>query len=144
MLSKTKVREIISAAFKDENAQVSVKEVLALFASAKKGGETKTTVLDADGNLVGKLCSLYNVWLPISEFRLVSGKPVPMCKHAESYKRKSETAAKAEKAKLDAAMAEGTISVEEWKLSCAALNHKEDMVLPENCFDSAEELLASL
>ena len=67
-LSKKKVREMIFERFEGQET-IALNEVLALFASAERAGSgEQTTVLDDEGNVIGKRCSYFGVYLPISEF----------------------------------------------------------------------------
>ncbi len=67
-LSKKRVRELITEKF-GTDGEVAINDVLALFASAERGttGET-TLVFNENGEVIGKKCSYFGVYMPISEF----------------------------------------------------------------------------
>lgn len=149
-LSKTKVREMISEKFgEDTNVEVKLADVLALF-DGKSNGSTAGSALvkDADGNIVGKRCSYFGKFMPISEFGKRGENYAYQCKLAESIGRKKRTEAINAKAALDEQLANEEISVEEWKAGLAEIEAKksEKVELPADAvaYDTAEELLANI
>lgn len=147
-LSKTKVRDMISEKF-GTDGQVDIKDVLALF-DGKSSGSTagSTLVKDADGNVVGKRCSYFGKFMPISEFGKRGENYAYQCKLAESIGRKARTEAINAKAALDEQLANEEISVAEWKEGLEAIEAKktEKVELPADvvAYETAEELLENI
>ena len=149
-LSKTKVREMIESQFGTEG-QVDVKDVIALFQSGNKTAAGSSLVKDAEGNIVGKRCSYFGVYMPIEEFGKRGENYAYQCKTAESIGRKKRTEIVNKKAEIDEMLQNEEISVAEWKEKLAELEAMKDEKVaitdiedaPEY-FETAEELLASL
>lgn len=147
-LSKSKVREMILEAYPNAEQTVTVMDILDLFNSNGTGGFTSTLVRDESGNVVGKKCSYFGVFMFIDEFGVRGGKYSHMSKLGESLTRKTATEKKNTKAALDAQLADSTITVDEWKDQIAALEHAPkvsiDSIDAPAHFATAEELLAAL
>lgn len=146
-LSKSKVKEMISSVYPNAEQTVTVQDILDLFNSNTTGGFTSTLVRNDYGVVVGKKCSYFGVFMHIEEFGLRGGKYAHMCKLGESLTREAATAKKRAKAMLDAKLADGTITVDEWK---AKMNETAERVSIEEAqhrpeyFETPEELLATL
>jgi len=150
-LSKTKVREMIESAFGKEG-QVDVKDVIALFEGKGKGTTAGSTLVkDADGNVIGKRCSYFGVYMPIEEFGKRGENYAYQCKLAESIGRKKRTEIVNKKAELDEQLQNEEITVAEWKEALAELEKMKDEKVtitdiedaPEY-FETAEELIEAL
>lgn len=148
-LSKSKVREMILEVYPNVEQTVSVQDILDLFNSNGTGGFTSTLVRDESGNVVGKKCSYFGVFMFIDEFGVRGDKYAHMSKLGESLTRKSATEKKNTKAALDAQLADGTITVDEWKDQLASMENAPRISIdsvesaPAH-FATAEELLAAL
>ncbi len=68
-LSKKRVREMITEKFGDADT-ISTTELMDLFASGTAGNSTgeSTIAIDEDGEIIGKRCSYFGVYMDISEF----------------------------------------------------------------------------
>lgn len=147
-LSKSKVREMILEVYPNAEQTVTVQDILDLFNSnGGTGGFTSTLVRNSEGVVVGKKCSYFGVFMFIEEFGIRGEKYAHMSKLGESLTRKAATAKKNAKAALDAQLADGTITVDEWKaqLSEDAGKVSIDSVAEAPVhFETAEELLAAL
>lgn len=148
-LSKTKVREMITKEF-GETGKVEISAVLALFEGASREAGT-TTVYDANGNVVGKRCSYFGVFMNIEEFGKRGETFSFQSKLAESIVRKQRTEAANEKKLLDEQLADGVLTVEDWKDGLAKIEaNKEVKVSIESIedapthFATAEDFKASL
>ena len=148
-LSKTKVREMIEEKFgTDRDVEVKLGDVIALFEGRTNASAGSTLVKDADGNVIGKRCSYFGKFMPISEFGKRGENYAYQCKTAEAIGRKLRAEAIKAKDALDERLANEEISIAEWKEGLAEIeemkNQKQE--LPENviAFDTAEELLAAL
>ena len=147
-LSKSKVREMILEVYPNAEQTVSVQDILDLFNSNGTGGFTSTLVRNSEGVVVGKKCSYFGVFMFIEEFGIRGEKYAHMSKLGESLTRKAATAKKNAKAALDAQLADGTISVDEWReaLDCDKTSRIRIDTIAEAPvhFNTAEELLAAL
>lgn len=147
-LSKSKVREMILEVYPNAEQTVSVQDILDLFNSNGTGGFTSTLVRNSEGVVVGKKCSYFGVFMFIEEFGIRGEKYAHMSKLGESLTRKAATAKKNAKAALDAQLADGTISVDEWRdaLDCDETSRISIDTVEEAPvhFNTAEELLAAL
>lgn len=147
-LSKTKVREMLTEKFgKDGEVEVKLSDVLALFVGKSKEAGS-TLVKDAEGNVVGKRCSYFGIFMPISEFGKRGEVYAYQCKLAESLNRKARTAALAAKAALDEQLANEEISVAEWKAGLTEIESAKNakMSIPEGTeyYETADDLLKAL
>lgn len=147
-LSKSKVREMILEVYPNTEQTVTVQDILDLFNSnGGTGGFTSTLVRNSEGVVVGKKCSYFGVYMFIEEFGIRGNKYSHMSKLGESLTRKAATAKKNAKEALDAQLADGTITVDEWKerLNTDSVRISIDCTAEAPAhFDTAEELLAAL
>lgn len=151
VLSKKKVAEMITEKFGTEG-QVNVVDVLAIF-KAKSGGSAGQTTLvyNEDGEVIGKRCSYFGVFMLIEEFGKRGDTYSYQSKLAESIVRKQRTAANNTKKLADEELAEEIITVEEWREKLTEIaDMKETKVAitdidgaPEY-FETAEDLKAAV
>lgn len=141
-LSKKKVRETISEKF-GTSGSVDVAEVLALFAGVER--EAGSTLVEHNGEVVGKRCSYSGKFFEIEEFGKRGGNYAYQCKAAEAAVRKQRSEAIKLKADLDAQLEDGAIDVNEWKEGLTNIEEiKSTKVEIDGGYETADELLASI
>ncbi len=149
-LSKKRVRETILEHF-NAGDQVTVEEILALFASAERSAGESTLVIDEDGNVVGRKCSYFGKYLPIDQFGTLGKDDEGNVKY--SYQSKAAQKCIRERKKQVAEMVaqadaelEETEDLDAWKAAKSEIAEFEAQKCecPEDvpCYDTAEELLA--
>ena len=152
-LSKKRVREIITEKF-GTDTEVNVNDVLALFASAERGSTGESTlVLDDEGNVVGKKCSYFGLYLPISEFGTMGKdedgnvKYAYQSKAAQKCLREKSKDVEDMKNKIDADLEENG-DLDAWRAAKSELAEFEASKcdVPEELIygETADELLAHL
>lgn len=147
-LSKKKVREIILDKF-NENDEVKVSDILELFKSAERAVGESTLVKDDEGNVIGRKCSYFGLYLPIDQFGTMGtdeeGNPKYSYQSKPAQKCIRETKKKIAtiKAQADADLEE-TEDLEAWKEKMAEIAELENSKCecPEDvpCFDTPEAL----
>ena len=144
-----KVKELLASEDINEKA---AEELNALFAG-KQRTSTSTLVKNDDGDIVGKRCSVFGVYMPISEFGTTGTNEDGTPKYAYQSKEGAKAVRDRKKAYEEALKAadnalEETEDVEAWKEAKALA--KEEYEAPyvydgeTEVFDTAEDLLASL
>lgn len=150
-LSKTKVREMIEEKF-GTSGKVDIEDVLSLFNGATRSSTGSTTlVTNEDGDVVGKRCSYFGVYMLIEEFGKRGETYGYQSKLAESIARKAKTEGVNLKKLADEELAAEVITVSEWKerLSDIAEMSEQRVSIdtiddaPQH-FETAEDLLAAL
>ena len=151
-LSKKKVREMITEKFGDQGT-VEVNDVLALFASADRAVGETTTVFDDEGNVIGKKCSYFGLYMPISEFGTMGKDEDGNIKYSyqskEAQKCIRERKKEVEKMNAEAeAQLDETGDVDAWREAKSEIAEyaESKCELPEGieAYDTAEDLKAAL
>ena len=151
-LSKKKVRETILEKF-NQNDEVKVSDILALFESAGRAVGETTLVYDEEGNVVGRKCSYFGKYLPINQFGTMGtdedGNPkyAYQSKPAQKLIREHKKQVAEMAAKIEAELEE-TGDVDAWREAKSELAEFEAQKAdcPEDvpCYDTAEELLEAV
>lgn len=149
--TKKDARESLEAYFEANPNAVKAKvkeEILALFESKPSfGGDRETPLVTVGGNVVAKRCSYFGVFMPIDEFAVRAGKPNFQSKLAEKAQRDANKLKSITKSELEAKLAAGTITVDEWKAELAKLDAPAVRAsLPEGVIaaDTAEGIIEKL
>ena len=151
-LSKKKVREMIEEKFEGEET-ISKAAVLELFASADRGATGETTLVFDGDEVVGKRCSYFGLYLPISEFGTMgkeedgSVKYAYQSKPAQKLLREKKKEVDEMKEKIEAELDE-TGDLDAWREAKSELAEFEATKgeVPEDIIatETAEDLISEL
>jgi len=151
------LEKIVGKPFTKEQFDAFVKEFALKTSRASSGPRESVKLFDKDGNVIGRRCSVFKLWLPASEFNGDVSK-MSICREANKIKvanaREADKIAKEAEALLEQARTAATpqeklklYETYDKELAKATAIREQEIKVPEDYkagFETAEELAKSL